>query len=209
MKIAILGATGKTGGHALQHALADGHSVRVLVRTPSKLETKHERLEVVQGDATKQADCARVVAGCDAVIAALGPEGLGATTLRQDAAKAITAAMVEQGVKRLVWLSAFGVGDNIAQAKRTTFIGTLFMKTLLKKTYVDAAAAEQVLRGSGLDFVLCRPPELLDKPARGGVVEVPEDQKLPKLRIPREDVAIWMLKAATTGAFDRQAVTIC
>lgn len=209
MKIAILGATGKTGAHALQHALANGHQVRALVRTPAKLDTKHEHLEVVQGDATKQADCAKLVVGCEAVIAALGPPGLGATTLRQDSAKAITAAMTEQGVKRLVWLSAFGVGDNIAQAKHTTFIGTLFMKTLLKKTYVDAAAAEQVLRASGLDFVLCRPPELLNKPARGGVVEVPEDQKLPKLRIPREDVAIWMLKAATTGAFDRQAVTIC
>jgi hypothetical protein len=66
-----------------------------------------------------------------------------------------------------------------------------------------------VLRASGLDVVLCRPPELTNKPARGGVIEVPEDQKVPKLRIPREDVAIWMLKAATTGAFDRQSVTIC
>ena len=56
MKLAILGATGKTGGHALESALAAGHHVRVLVRTPAKLTTKHERLDVVQGDATKLAE---------------------------------------------------------------------------------------------------------------------------------------------------------
>ena len=209
MKLAILGATGKTGGHALESALAAGHHVRVLVRTPAKLTTKHERLDVVQGDATKLADCERVVDDCDAVIAALGPQGLGATTLRQDATRAVTAAMTARGVKRIVWLSAFGVGENIAQARRTSIIATLFMKTVLKKTYRDAAAAEQVLRASGLDFVICRPPELTNKPARGRVDEVPEDRKLPRLSIPRADVAAWMVKAATVSTFDRQAVTIC
>lgn len=214
MKLAIFGATGKTGGHALRHAIAAGHEVIALARNPATLApivatNPTAKIMVLAGDATRQADCEKVLAGCDAVIAALGPQGLGTTTLRQDAARAITAAMTAQGVKRIVWLSAFGVGDNIAQAKRTSWIAPLFMKTLLKRTYVDANAAEHVLRDSGLDYVLCRPPELTNKAARGGVVEVPEDQKVPKLRIPREDVAIWMLKAATTGTFDLQAVTIC
>jgi putative NADH-flavin reductase len=210
MKLAIFGATGKTGGHAMHHALDGGHHVRVLVRTPAKLETKHERLEVVQGDATKQADCANVVAGCDAVIAALGPEGLGATTLRQDCAKAISAGMAGQGVKRIVWLSAFGVGDSMDQMRRTTFIGSrIFVPLLLKKTYVDAKAAEDVLRASDLDFVLCRPPELTNGASKRELVAIPADEKVPRLRTTREDVAAWMLKAATTGAFDRQAPVIC
>ena len=209
MKLAILGATGKTGGHALRHALAAGHRVRVLVRDPAKLDTTHERLEVARGDATNVDDCARLVEGCEAVVAAIGPPGLGVTTVRQDIARAVTAAMAQQGVRRIVWLSALGVGDNIAQARRSSWIGVFFMKTLLKKTYVDADAAERVLRGSGLDYVLCRPPELTNGKARGSVVEVPEDQKLPRMRCTREDVAVWMVKAAATNAFDRQAVTIC
>lgn len=209
MKIAIFGATGQTGGHAMKRALDAGHHVRVLARDPAKLTTKHANLEVMKGDATNTDDCARVVEGCDAVIGALGPQGLGTTTLRQDAARAIVAGMKAKGVKKLVWLSAFGVGDNIVQARKSTLIGTLFMKTLLKKTYRDANAAEQVLFGSGLDYVMARPPELTNKPATGKVVEVPEDQKVPRLRITRDDVASWMLKAATSSAFDRQAVTIC
>jgi putative NADH-flavin reductase len=209
MKLAILGATGRTGGHALKSALDAGHHVRVLARDPAKLTVKDDRLEVVKGDATNSADCARVVEGCDAVVATLGPQGLGATTLRQDAARAVTAAMKDKGVKRIVWLSAFGVGANMAQARKTSWIATIFMKTLLKRTYVDANAAEQVLFGSGLDYVICRPPGLTNKDARGHVDEVPEDKKLPRLKIARADVGAWMVKAATVATYDRRAVTIC
>jgi hypothetical protein len=97
----------------------------------------------------------------------------------------------------------------MAQARKTSWIATIFMKTLLKKTYVDANAAEQVLFGSGLDYVLCRPPGLRNNAARGHVDEVPEDKKLPRLSIPRADVGAWMVKAATVSTYDRQAVTIC
>jgi uncharacterized protein YbjT (DUF2867 family) len=193
----------------LQRALEAGHHVRVLARDPAKLAVKHDRLEVMKGDATSSDDCARVVDGCDAVVATLGPQGLGTTTLRQDAARAVVTAMKAKGVKRIVWLSALGVGDNIAQARRTSIFAVLFMKTLLKKTYRDAAAAEQVLRDSGLDYVLCRPPGLRNNAARGHVDEVPEDKKLPRLSIPRADVGAWMVKAATVSTYDRQAVTIC
>jgi len=210
MKLAILGATGKTGGHAMQIALAAGHVVRVLARDPAKLTAKHAELTVVKGDATNSADVQALVAGCDAVIACLGPPHLKKTTLRGDAARAVVSAMRAGGVKRVVWLSALGVGDSMPQMRMTTFIGArVFVPLVLKTTYVDALAAEDVLRASGLDFVLCRPPQLTDKAATGTIVEVPADQKLPRLRCTRADVASWMVKAATTSAFDRQAVTIC
>jgi uncharacterized protein YbjT (DUF2867 family) len=209
MKLAILGATGKSGGHVMRRALEAGHDVRVLARDPAKLTTKHERLTVIKGDATKVDDCATLVEGCDAVIGTLGPPNLGVTTVRQDAAKAVTEAMKAKGVKKIVWLSALGVGDNIAQAKRSSFLATLFIKTMLKKTYVDAHAAEQVLRASGLDYVLARPPGLTDKTPTGVMEEVADDKKLPRLRCTRDDVAGWMLEAATVPTFDRRAVTIC
>ena len=37
MKIAVLGATGGTGIETLKYALAEGHSVRALARTPDKI----------------------------------------------------------------------------------------------------------------------------------------------------------------------------
>jgi putative NADH-flavin reductase len=210
MKLAILGATGKTGGHAMQIALAAGHDVRALARDPAKLTAKHAALTVVKGDATNAEDIKTLVAGCDAVIACLGPPHLKTTTLRQDAARASVAAMEATGVKRIVWLSALGVGDSMPQMRKTSVLAArVFVPLVVKRTYVDALAAEDVLRASGLDFVLCRPPGLTDKAATGTIVEVPADQKLPRLRCSRADVASWMVKAATTSAFDRQAVTIC
>ena len=210
MKLAILGATGKTGGHAMQIALAAGHTVRALARDPAKLTEKHDALTVVKGDATNAEDVKTLVAGCDAVIACLGPPHLKKTTLRTDATRAIVAAMQATGVKRVVWLSALGVGDSMPQMRKTSFLAArVFVPLVVKRTYVDALAAEDVLRASGLDYVLCRPPQLTDKPPTGTIIEVPDDQKLPRLRCTRADVASWMVKAATTNAFDRQAVTIC
>jgi uncharacterized protein YbjT (DUF2867 family) len=210
MKLAILGATGKTGGHAMEMALAAGHQVRALARDPAKLATKHAALTVVKGDATITEDVQTLVAGCDAVIACLGPPHLKKTTLRQDAARAIVAAMEATGVKRIVWLSALGVGDSMPQMRMTSFLAArVFVPLVVKTTYIDALAAEDILRASSLDYVLCRPPGLTDKAATGTIVEVPATQKLPRLRCTRADVASWMVKAATTSAFDRQAVTIC
>jgi putative NADH-flavin reductase len=210
MNLAVLGATGKTGGHAMQIALAAGHAVRALARDPAKLASEHSALTIVKGDATNSEDVKQLVAGCDAVVSCLGPPDLKKTTLRQDAARAIVAAMQATGVKRIVWLSALGVGDSLPQMRKTSFLAArVFVPLVVKRTYVDALAAEDILRASGLDFVLCRPPELRDKPPTGTIVEVPADQKLPRMRCSRADVASWMVKAATTSAFDRQAVTIC
>ena len=210
MKLAILGATGKTGGHAMERALADGHHVRVLARDPSKVTTKHERLEVVKGDATQTEDCATLVEGCDAVLAAVGPPHLKKTTLRADVVKALVPAMTSKGVKRLVWLSAIGVGDSKEQTRRTSFfVSRVFIPLVVKTTYIDVQAAEDLLLGSGLDYVICRPPGLTDKKATGVMDVIPLVQKLPRIRCTRADVGAWMVKAAAVSTFDRQAVTIC
>ena len=50
-KIALIGATGGIGRHVCSRALADGHAVVALARTPSKLDP-HPELTVVQGCVT-------------------------------------------------------------------------------------------------------------------------------------------------------------
>ena len=51
MKLAIFGATGKTGLAIVEDALATRHEVTAFVRDPSRLTVKHERLAVAQGEA--------------------------------------------------------------------------------------------------------------------------------------------------------------
>jgi dihydroflavonol-4-reductase len=79
MKIAITGATGLIGVHVVARLIAQGHSVRALVRDSAKLAAALRPLgvdaasiEQIRGDITAAADVEELVRGCDAVIHAAG-----------------------------------------------------------------------------------------------------------------------------------------
>ena len=71
----VLGATGGTGKHFVAQALADGHKVRALARSPGKL-TPANNLEVRQGSITDSIDTDRLVEGVDFVVSMLGDKAL-------------------------------------------------------------------------------------------------------------------------------------
>ena len=71
MKIAILGATGRTGRQIVALALEAGHEVRALCRRPDALAA-HPSLTLIVG-ALKSPAFQQTVDGCEAVISALGP----------------------------------------------------------------------------------------------------------------------------------------
>ncbi len=73
MKITIFGSTGQTGQHLLNQALQAGHEVTVLVRTPEKLADESERLTVLQGDISNEAQVDSVVAGAEVVLSVTQP----------------------------------------------------------------------------------------------------------------------------------------
>ena len=68
----VFGATGQTGAHFVERVLADGHSVRALVRSPAKLGAARTHLEIHQGSITESLDLDRLVDGVDFVVALLG-----------------------------------------------------------------------------------------------------------------------------------------
>src|SRR4029077_10690934 len=73
-------------------------------------------------------------------------------------------AMEEHGVRRLIFTSAFGVGD----PRRDVPLGPrIFMRLLLRDIYRDKELGEAALRASGLDWTLVCPAGLIDGPAAG------------------------------------------
>jgi uncharacterized protein YbjT (DUF2867 family) len=72
MNLLVLGATGGTGRLVVEQALAAGHTVTALVRSPEKLSTSQPNLHVVTGSATDREYVARAMEGADAVISTLG-----------------------------------------------------------------------------------------------------------------------------------------
>lgn len=112
VKLLILGAIGATGRHIVTQALEAGHDVTILARDRSRTAAPHERLRVVEGDVRNQAALGEAMRGQDAVISAIG-RGVSfkSEQLIEQSVPGILAAMQAQGIKRLVFTSAHGVGD--------------------------------------------------------------------------------------------------
>jgi putative NADH-flavin reductase len=112
MKVIIFGATGKTGQHAWQQVLKQGHEVTVFVRSPQKIEHDDPNLYIAKGDVFDADSVSDAVAGHSAAIICLGSTNLkDKTTLTTGTQNAVD-GMVRHGVERLVIISAAGVGES-------------------------------------------------------------------------------------------------
>jgi putative NADH-flavin reductase len=165
MRITVFGATGKTGKHIVEQALAAGHEVVAFARTPAKLGIQHARLSIVQGDIHDAAHVAQAVAGSGAVIAALSPSRADKVKgIVSVGARNIVAAMKQHGVRRLVFSTGAGVQD--PQDRPTLMhkaIGFL-LKKIAGDVLADSLRGIQTVRESGLDWTITRAPMLTDAP---------------------------------------------
>lgn len=194
MNLLILGATGPTGRHVVDLALAGGDTVTVLARRPQALEDLADRVTVVAGDATSRDDVAKAAVGQDVIVSALGRS----TSIRADdlftrAASAVIGAARETGVPRLVWLSSFGVGDTYASASTTQKV---IYRTLLRDIYANKELSERAIRSSGLDWTLVYPTKLTKGPAKGTYLVGDRLPMKGNPAISRADVADFLYKAA-------------
>jgi putative NADH-flavin reductase len=200
MKLLLLGATGHTGRELLDIALAHGHDVTVLVRSPEKLGPTRAR--VVQGDVLDANALARAMAGQDAVLSALGPrarEALRAgSSLMASSSRATIAAMKQAGVSRVGVVSA----AVLFPEKGLRFA---FARFFLRHHAHDLAAMESAFTASGLDFVFARPPRLVssrDDAYRAERDALPRGASAMSFRA----VASFLVDALERGQFSRAVV---
>src|SRR5260370_14779728 len=99
MKLFVVGATGRTGRHVTEQALARGHSVTAIVRNTGSFDPQ-DGLKIVSGDPLDVDQLASVLVGHDVVISCLGQRSAADASLLQDAAAAMTRAMTSIGVRR-------------------------------------------------------------------------------------------------------------
>ena len=152
MKLFVIGATGRTGREIVQQALKRGHQVTAFVRSPETVTLRHERLGLVKGNVTDENYLSEAIQNHDAVLSALGPrEVFKPSSLLRDSALATTRAMQRSGVKRLVILSA---------AAHFPGIPNRIVSIVLRNHMRDSLAMEDVVRNSGLDWTIARPPRL-------------------------------------------------
>ena len=109
MKIAIIGANGKTGTEVVDQALARGHEVKAGYYGAPLTNSPRPALELLECDATKREDVTRLLDGADAVVLALGHTKRTPPTMQADATRIILDIMHEKGIERIVSLTGVGV----------------------------------------------------------------------------------------------------
>jgi uncharacterized protein YbjT (DUF2867 family) len=194
MKVAVIGATGQTGSRAAKLLLDRGDEVTAFARDPKKLGSDTGRLRVVQGDARDSGALSALVQGQDAVLVAFGPRALGRDDVQEVLMRNLVAAMKQHGVKRMVNLSAWGMGATAAHG--VWFFKHLIIPLMLRHVAVDKARGEEVLLASGLDFVNVSPGRLVNTAARGGVKASLDGRGL-KPVLTRDDLAAFMVQQLT------------
>lgn len=205
MKLAIFGSTGKTGTELIKQALEQGHAVTAFVRDPARLTIKDEQLTLVIGDVFDPSTVDQAVQGQDAVICALGAgTELKKTTIRTTGTTNIISSMHKNDVKRLMVVTAMGVGDSW---NTLSLFNKLFFATLLKSSRDDHETQEAAVKESGLDWTIIRPSGLTDTP-RTGVYAFGENIPAKTSKIARADVADLILKEVGQDDLIGKAVTI-
>jgi putative NADH-flavin reductase len=205
MKLTIFAATGGIGRHALDLALAAGHTVTAVVRDPSKLPGE---VHTVAADllTASPAVLETAVAGADAVLSGLGPRKMSQAGVTSTGTAAVIAAMKATGVRRLVVVSAAPIGTVASPAHPNppkhdpgdgfftrVLLGPI-VKRVLRTHYADLAIVEDMLRDSGLDWTSIRPPRLTDKPPTGRYRTAIGQNLRGGLTVSRADVADLLLR---------------
>jgi NADH dehydrogenase len=147
MLVAVTGGTGYVGRQVVEALLRREHDVRLLVREPAQHGWLKDRpaLQVVQGSLEDQAALQQLVAGADAVVHLVGIiVETGRQTFQRvhvEGTRQMIAAARAAGAPRFIHLSALGA--------RSDQSATPYHRT--------KAAAEELVRSSGLSHVIVRP----------------------------------------------------
>ncbi|PZF78449.1 hypothetical protein DK847_01115 [Aestuariivirga litoralis] len=153
--IAITGASGFAGRHAVAELLPRGHRLRALLRSPQTAALP-PGVETVRGDLADDAALARLVAGADAVIHLAGAltalDRSGYFRVNEHGTRALADAALEAGVPRFVHISSLA-------AREPQLSGYAASKR----------AGEEVVRHrmAALNAILIRPPAVYGPGDRG------------------------------------------
>ncbi|TVY43408.1 Flavin reductase (NADPH) [Lachnellula occidentalis] len=171
MQILIIGGSGRTGKIVIEEAVGKGHTITALVRKSASLSPSRG-LTIIEGPLTAASIENAIVSSPvppSAVIVTLNSlrtsdspfsAPISSPSMMTDAHIELIAAMKRHGMRKLVTMSAFGVGDSMPNL-------ILPMRFILGHSNVavgfkDHLEGEKVIRSSGLDWTIVKPAMLKD-----------------------------------------------
>ncbi len=209
MKLTLLGVTGSTGAALLAQALAHGHEVTAVARTPAKVTASAPNLKVVAGDVMAPDTLEAPFAGAEAIISCVGVaspmQARKGTTVYSTGTRNIVEAMQKAGARRLIVVSSAGV----AARKGAPLLYKLIVKPyFLEPAYRDMRLMEAFLRASDVDWTIVRPPYLSGDGLRTDYRLQADSNFDDDKALPRSSLAHFLLAEAEQPRFIRHVVAI-
>ncbi|CAM9022135.1 unnamed protein product [Wickerhamomyces anomalus] len=197
-KVAVIGATGKTGSLVVQSLTNAGFDVTGLVRNPAKARTIEQfaniNFETFPLESTSVSKIALFLKDFDSVVFAAGVADLSKHTdviqIELDGAMKIIEACEQAGVKRVVFISSIAASDR----------DFWYDNDYTRVYYTAKRTIDKVLERSMLDYTIVEPGPLVDEDGTGKI-KIPKEayqsayedfdfkENYYALKVPRKDVA--------------------
>jgi putative NADH-flavin reductase len=209
MKILILGITGRTGKLIAEEALKRGHTIAGIARDKSKVSFSN--VEIFEGNPYDYETVEKAIIGCESVISTLNifPQTQGLFSkirtpldIMSVSIKNTVNLMEKNGIKRIVVMTAMGVGDSYKELPG--FFALMVKVTNIKYAYADHDLQEKILENSSLDWTVVRPVGLNDKNDNLSILHNLAGEGKIKSMISRNAVAHFILDCIENGQFIRQ-----
>ena len=201
MRVVVFGATGKTGEQAWKLLLEAGHDVTVFGRSVER-RYADEPVAKVQGDVLDSNAVSKAIEAQDAVLVCLGPVSTNDQSTLSDGAANIASAMKARGIRRVVFISAAGVGESW---KQMPWYLKLVCRAMLRTILAEHAREEEILASSALDWTAVRAAVLTNKPATGRIVA---SNAGPIKTIPRADLAAFLVAELVNQDYVNRAISV-
>ena len=169
MRIAVFGATGRTGHPLVEQAVERGHEVVAFARDATGLSStirNDDRISVVEGDAYIGEGVERAIAGdgdpVDAVVGVLAQTSEGPNDLLTEAGRRMLVAMDQHGAERFVTLVGVGVREEDESVNLGGQVMGVLSKLLARSVLEDARDQVELLRASDTRWTVVRGPRLTE-----------------------------------------------
>ncbi len=207
MKLVVFGATGNVGQQVVKQALEQGHEVTAFARNPLKLDIKHPKLTLFQGDVMDSARVEQALQGQEIVVCTLGSGKKLSGTVRSQGTQNIISAMKRCGMKRLICQSTLGVGESWGSLN--FYWKYIMFGFILRNVFADHQRQEDMVQNSGLDWTIIRAAAFIEGERTGQYRHgFPGTDKTSTLKITHADVADFILKQFVDEVYLHQAPSL-